>query len=212
MDTARRTPAIKQEQIDNEILNGGSQKQKEKNFFHEVLYSKEIRQQKPLSEIVASENLNTIYVIGALDWGRLPFNDTYGRPPFVTHPTGYKYSYVFGRYLVKQHELFITFIRTVQCTGNFGLAEDLIEKDYVTMAGTNAYMAPEGHLTKKLNFKSDIFSLGIIIFQLLTGYNPFEAPSEAEMIEKIKKGQASKLSVCVSAEMKKLVESMLSTV
>ncbi|KAA6389385.1 MAG: putative CMGC kinase, CK2 family [Streblomastix strix] len=77
--------------------------------------------------------------------------------------------------------------------GDFGLVKDITDKEYATKAGTNAYMAPEGHLTKKLDFKSDIFSLGIIVFQLLTNQHPFDAPSEAEMIEKIKKGKSSKL-------------------
>ncbi|KAA6376280.1 MAG: putative cmgc ck2 family [Streblomastix strix] len=95
--------------------------------------------------------------------------------------------------------------------GDFGLVKDITDKEYATKAGTNAYMAPEGHLTKKLDFKSDIFSLGIIVFQLLTNQHPFDAPSEAETIEKIKKGYMTKLPVWVSAEMKKLVEAMLST-
>ncbi|KAA6313406.1 MAG: hypothetical protein EZS28_055758, partial [Streblomastix strix] len=29
--------------------------------------------------------------IGALDWGRPPINDIYGRKPFETYATGYKY-------------------------------------------------------------------------------------------------------------------------
>ncbi|KAA6355317.1 MAG: putative G2-specific protein kinase nim-1 [Streblomastix strix] len=96
--------------------------------------------------------------------------------------------------------------------GDFGLVKDISEKEYATMAGTKAYMAPEGHLTKKLDFKSDIFSLGIIIFQLLTAQHPFDAPSEAEMIEKIKKGKMTKLPGWISSEMKKLIEAMLSFV
>jgi hypothetical protein len=44
-----------------------------------------------MRDILASENLNTVYDIGALDWGRPPINDTYGRSPFITHETGYKY-------------------------------------------------------------------------------------------------------------------------
>jgi hypothetical protein len=35
--------------------------------------------------------LNTVYDIGALDWGRPPINDIYNRNPFETHKTGYKY-------------------------------------------------------------------------------------------------------------------------
>ncbi|KAA6390668.1 MAG: putative CMGC kinase, CK2 family [Streblomastix strix] len=94
--------------------------------------------------------------------------------------------------------------------GDFGLTKDITDKEYATMAGTKENMAPEGHLTKKLDFKSDIFSLGIIVFQLLTNQHPFDAPSEAEMIEKIKKGDMTRLPGWVSRELKELVESMLS--
>ncbi|KAA6383813.1 MAG: putative G2-specific protein kinase nim-1, partial [Streblomastix strix] len=95
--------------------------------------------------------------------------------------------------------------------GDFGLSKDLNEKTYATYAGTKGYMAPEGHLTKKLDLPSDIFSLGIIVFQLLTGQHPFEASSEAKIIDKIEKGEYQKIPNWVSAEMKKLVEQMLSS-
>ncbi|KAA6379208.1 MAG: putative G2-specific protein kinase nim-1, partial [Streblomastix strix] len=94
--------------------------------------------------------------------------------------------------------------------GDFGLSKDLNEKTYATYAGTKGYMAPEGHLTKKLDLPSDIFSLGIIVFQLLTGQHPFDASSEAKIIDKIEKGEYQKIPNWVSAEMKKLVEQMLS--
>ncbi|KAA6365441.1 MAG: putative NEK protein kinase [Streblomastix strix] len=96
--------------------------------------------------------------------------------------------------------------------GDFGLSKDLNEKTYATYAGTKAYMAPEGHLTKKLDLPSDIFSLGIIVFQLLTGQHPFDATSEAKIIDKIEKCEYQKIPNWVSAEMKKLVQQMLSTV
>ncbi|KAA6387216.1 MAG: putative G2-specific protein kinase nim-1, partial [Streblomastix strix] len=95
--------------------------------------------------------------------------------------------------------------------GDFGLSKDLNEKSYATYAGTKGYMAPEGHLTKKLDLPSDIFSLGIIVFQLLTGQHPFKATSDEEIINKIKKGEYQKIPNWVSAEMKKLVEQMLSS-
>ncbi|KAA6374643.1 MAG: putative NEK protein kinase, partial [Streblomastix strix] len=94
--------------------------------------------------------------------------------------------------------------------GDFGLVKDITDKEYATKAGTNAYMAPEGHLTNKLDFKSDIFSIGIIIFQLQTNQHPFDAPSEAEIIEKIKKGDMIRLPGWVSRKLKEIIESMLS--
>jgi serine/threonine protein kinase len=42
-------------------------------------------------------------------------------------------------------------------------------------AGTFAYMSPEHFVSGELSTKSDIFSLGIIIYELLTGRHPFMA-------------------------------------
>jgi len=44
-------------------------------------------------------------------------------------------------------------------------------------AGTFAYMSPEHFTSGVLSAKSDIFSLGIIIYELLTGRHPFMAES-----------------------------------
>ncbi|KAA6401087.1 MAG: putative Protein kinase domain [Streblomastix strix] len=93
--------------------------------------------------------------------------------------------------------------------GDFGLLQEIIEEQYAKYAGTNIYMAPEGHILKRLDFSSDIFSLGIIIFQMLTGQHPFESGSESATIEKMKKSQASVLPGWVPVELKGLVEAML---
>ncbi len=45
--------------------------------------------------------------------------------------------------------------------------------------GTPAYMSPEQHLNKPLNHQTDIYALGIVMFQLLTGRAPFKADNIA---------------------------------
>ncbi|KAA6338404.1 MAG: putative Cytokinesis protein sepH, partial [Streblomastix strix] len=62
--------------------------------------------------------------------------------------------------------------------GDFGLSREMNEDYYLTIAGTKVYMAPEVHLLKRMNKSSDMFSLGVIIFQLITGHHPYEADSE----------------------------------
>ncbi|KAA6370557.1 MAG: putative protein kinase domain protein [Streblomastix strix] len=73
--------------------------------------------------------------------------------------------------------------------GDFGLSRERNDDYYLTIDGTKVYMAPEVHLLKRMDKSSDIFSMGVIIFQLITGHHPFESDSEEAMIDKIKKNQ-----------------------
>lgn len=51
--------------------------------------------------------------------------------------------------------------------------------------GTPAYMSPEQiHGDKALDGRSDIYSLGIILFEMLTGHQPYEADTPAQVMMK----------------------------
>ncbi|MEZ6127570.1 MAG: protein kinase [Planctomycetaceae bacterium] len=71
---------------------------------------------------------------------------------------------------------------------DFGLA--IREEDYLkenAIAGTPAYMSPEqaqgeGH---RLDGRSDLFSLGVILYELLTGSKPFRGSSPLETLHKV---------------------------
>ncbi|MGC2804190.1 MAG: serine/threonine-protein kinase, partial [Candidatus Acidiferrum sp.] len=50
-------------------------------------------------------------------------------------------------------------------------------------AGTPAYMAPEQLVGKEVTTKSDIYSLGLILYEILTGKRAFEASTLPELIK-----------------------------
>jgi tetratricopeptide (TPR) repeat protein/predicted Ser/Thr protein kinase len=79
---------------------------------------------------------------------------------------------------------------------DFGLART-VEGDGMTqtgaLVGTMAYMSPEQALGKDLDQRSDIFALGLILFELLTGKTPFHA--ESALASLIKRTQERAISV-----------------
>lgn len=71
---------------------------------------------------------------------------------------------------------------------DFGLALTLADYEREQgLAGTPAYMSPEQARrdVQSLDGRSDLFSLGIVFYELLTGNRPFRGDSLAEMLEQI---------------------------
>ncbi|MBZ0119261.1 MAG: protein kinase, partial [Sandaracinaceae bacterium] len=50
--------------------------------------------------------------------------------------------------------------------------------------GTARYISPEGASGEATDARSDVYSLGVLTYQLLTGETPFEAPSPVAMLMK----------------------------
>jgi eukaryotic-like serine/threonine-protein kinase len=72
---------------------------------------------------------------------------------------------------------------------DFGLAKFLAVDDGVTadgrLVGTFRYMSPEQILGEPLDARSDLYSLGVIMYELLSGRAPFEAKTPYELWEKV---------------------------
>jgi serine/threonine protein kinase len=71
---------------------------------------------------------------------------------------------------------------------DFGLAtlsgEEKLTKTGSTL-GTVGYMAPEQIEGKKADHRADLFSLGVILYEMLTGRRPFEGDNDAAIVRAI---------------------------
>jgi len=80
---------------------------------------------------------------------------------------------------------------------DFGLART-VEGDGMTqtgaLVGTMEYMSPEQALAKDLDQRSDLFSLGLILYELLTGVTPFRAESAVASLLKRTSERATPVS------------------
>jgi serine/threonine-protein kinase len=72
---------------------------------------------------------------------------------------------------------------------DFGIARDHSLSDLTetgTGVGTPSYMSPEQILGDKLDFRSDVFSLGIVLYQCITGQKPFVEDEARTVMQKIR--------------------------
>lgn len=79
-----------------------------------------------------------------------------------------------------------------------------------SIAGKPPYMSPEQCKGQKAGPKSDIYSLGIILFMLLEGKPPFSSTNPLEIMKMHENNSIPKLSISVNKRVKNLMISMLS--
>lgn len=98
---------------------------------------------------------------------------------------------------------------------DFGIAK-AATKTTQTVAGALKgkllYMSPEQALGQPLDSRSDIYSLGLVLFELLTGERCFQADSELGVLEKVRLGKIQDIrsvNPLVSREMAAIVERAL---
>ena len=75
--------------------------------------------------------------------------------------------------------------------------------------GTVAYMSPEQASGQPLDARSDIFSFGAVLYELLAGQRPFEAATDLEVLKSIVHGPAAPLPSTVPEALRTIVEKTL---
>jgi serine/threonine-protein kinase len=100
---------------------------------------------------------------------------------------------------------------------DFGIAR-ILDKDTVTttgqLLGSPAYMAPEHIRGEPQDGRSDLFSLGVVLYELLTGELPYRGRNPHETLTKIAAGEFTPVleqAPLCSRELAAIVEGTLST-
>ena len=94
---------------------------------------------------------------------------------------------------------------------DYGVSNQLssMTKKYKTHAGTQIIMAPEILSLKKYDNKCDLWSLGVIIYQLYTKKPPYTGRFDNEILQRIDKLGQSVLNVIEDKKLKDLLSKLL---
>lgn len=118
------------------------------------------------------------------DCGRLSWQETLTVARQVASALQHAHNHGIIHRDLKPANLFLTQQGRVKL-GDFGIARDLAMADITQSGltvGTNAYMSPE-QITgdRRISGKADLYSLGCVMFEMLTGRPPFEAANFAQL-------------------------------
>lgn len=84
---------------------------------------------------------------------------------------------------------------------DFGIAKILTAETQLTLEGsrlgTPQYMSPERCQNAEITASSDLYSLGVLLFQMISGRLPYESKDTVELIRKIVKDPPTRLSEVV---------------
>jgi len=95
--------------------------------------------------------------------------------------------------------------------GDLGVAKLLNQTANManTVVGTPYYLSPELCEEKPYNHKSDVWSLGCVLYELCTFRHPFEANNQGALILKIVKGKFESIPNNYTSDLRELTELLL---
>ena len=106
--------------------------------------------------------------------------------------------------------MFITGSKTIK-VGDFGISKVLESTTQVamTVVGTPYYMAPEACQSEPYTSKSDVWALGVILFELCALKQPFQADNLLGLVFKIVQDDPEPIPDMYSAELRELVKKLM---
>ncbi|KAL0478977.1 hypothetical protein AKO1_007845 [Acrasis kona] len=111
---------------------------------------------------------------------------------------------------LKTQNIFISKNNTIKL-GDFGIARVLKNtmECAKTLVGTPYYLSPELCQEKPYNNKSDIWSLGCVLYEMVTHKHAFEGASMKALVGKILKGSYPPISSRYSSDLRDIIAKML---
>ncbi len=98
---------------------------------------------------------------------------------------------------------------------DFGIAKDDVSTKLTMtgmIVGTPAYMAPEQANGDPLSAQSDVFSLGILLYEMLTGMKPFLGENNTEILARIVRNKyvaPERLNPAIPVALRKIIKKTL---
>lgn len=148
----------------------------------------------PLALFVATEVLKALQFAHAR-------TDEEGRPLHIVHCD------------ISPQNILVSYAGEVKIT-DFGISRAAFQARALhdAIRGKFAYMSPEQLEGQPLDGRADLFSLGVVLFELLSGRRLFKAATREETIARVRKGEVPslrELQPSVSAELEGLVRRAL---
>lgn len=110
---------------------------------------------------------------------------------------------------LKTQNIFLTKKNIIKI-GDFGISRVLNSSEFAkTMIGTPYYMSPECFGSRAYDFKSDIWSLGCCLYEMITLKHAFDAKEMPSLIFQILQGQPLPISPNYSQDLQNLVYQLL---